>query len=217
MPGLALDLSLLAVAWIAYFVLHSFLASLAAKEWVAARWPRAMPAYRLGFNALALLLLAPLLALLWGRDWPILWRWEGAWAWVSHALALAALAGFAWSLRWYDGQEFLGLRQWQSRNRSPRDQEHFQLSPLHRWVRHPWYALALVLIWSRPMDAGMLLTALLASLYFIVGSRLEERKLVAYHGEVYRRYRQRVPALIPLPWRHLTPAAAAELVARRGS
>jgi hypothetical protein len=37
----------------------------------------------------------------------------------------------------------------------------------------------------------------------VVGSRLEERKLVERFGERYRTYRQRVPGLLPLPWRML--------------
>jgi steroid 5-alpha reductase family enzyme len=80
-------------------------------------------------------------------------------------------------------------------NTSVDDQEQFQLSPLHRWVRHPWYFFALVIIWTRDMN--------LMTLYFIIGSRLEERKLERYHGEVYRRYQRQVPGLVPLPWKHL--------------
>ena len=48
----------LILSWLVYFGLHSLLASIAAKQDVASRWPRAMPAYRLGFNVLAVLLLA---------------------------------------------------------------------------------------------------------------------------------------------------------------
>ncbi|QEL65200.1 hypothetical protein OTERR_17240 [Oryzomicrobium terrae] len=213
MPDLVFRLALLALAWLGYFALHSLLASLPIKHAVARRWPAAMPAYRLGFNLLAVLFLLAPLGLLYGSDWPSLWRWQGYAAWLANGLALAALAGFIWSLRYYDGEEFIGLRQWRGHVRQAEDQEHFQLSPLHRWVRHPWYALALVLIWTRPMDAGMLLTALLATLYFVVGSRLEERKLLIYHGDIYRRYRQRVPGLVPLPWKHLSRDEVAALLA----
>jgi hypothetical protein len=44
-------------AWLAYFIVHSLLASLAVKKWIAARWPDFMPAYRLAFNMIALVLL----------------------------------------------------------------------------------------------------------------------------------------------------------------
>ena len=57
----------------------------------------------------------------------------------------------------------------------------------------------------------VLLSAIAITLYFIIGSRWEERKLIAYHGEIYRRYRQQVPGLIPLPWRYLNRIEAEAL------
>jgi len=204
-------LLLLCVVWLLYFLIHSLLASLGVKGWVARRWPGLMPAYRLGFNALAGLLLIPPLYLVYGSGSEYLWRWQGLAGWLANGLALLALAGFYWSLRFYDTGEFIGLRQWRERERKVEDQEHFHISPLHRYVRHPWYSLGLVLIWTRDMTPEFLLTAVLATLYFLFGSRLEERKLLVYHGERYRRYRNRVPGLIPLPWRVLSSEEARAL------
>lgn len=198
-------------AWLSYFLLHSLLASLAAKRLVARRWPGLMPAYRLFFNILAMLLLIPPLWLTYRWDGPWLWRWEGPWWWLANGLALLALALFWWSLRWYDSGEFIGLRQWRRQERRVEDQERFHVSPLHRWVRHPWYSLGLVLVWTRDMNLALLWTAILITLYFVVGSRLEERKLMTYHGRAYARYRERVPGLIPRPWRHLSREEAEAL------
>ncbi|MES9845696.1 MAG: hypothetical protein ABW162_14840 [Candidatus Sedimenticola sp. PURPLELP] len=198
--------------WLLYFLIHSILASLRMKRWFAGRWPDLMPAYRLGFNVLALVLLIPPLYLIYSADGSYLWRWTGYGWWLANGLALLALFGFAWSSRYYDGDEFLGLRQWRDRERRVEDQERFQISPLHRYVRHPWYSLGLALIWTRDMNPEFLVTAILATLYFVFGSRLEERKLITYHGEVYRRYMARVPGLIPRPWRYLSSGEADELV-----
>ncbi len=198
-------------AWVIYFVIHSLLASLALKRWIADRRPNWLPAYRLFFNAASLVLLIPPLVLTYGYPGPWLWRWTGLGWWVANGLALLAALGFVWSLRYYDGAEFLGLRQWRGKVRSVEDQERFRISPLHRFVRHPWYSLGLVLVWTRDMDPAILLTAVLATAYLIVGSHLEERKLLVYHGDVYRRYRQRVPSLIPLPWRKLSVEQARAL------
>ena len=207
-------LMILAVLWLAYFTLHSLLASLRVKSWVAGTHPEWMPAYRLFFNAVALITLIPPLALtfLW-RGEP-LWSWRGPWAVVSWTLQGLAVLGFLWSLRHYDTAEFLGTRQWRARRRSVADQETFHLSPLHRWVRHPWYALGLVLIWTHDMDPALLLTAILATAYFLIGSRLEEAKLCDYHGPAYEEYRARVPGLIPRPWRHLSKTEAGRLEAQ---
>lgn len=53
------------------------------------------------------------------------------------------------------------------------------------------------------MNAASLVSALAVTLYFIVGSRLEENKLVAIHGDAYRDYMGQVPGLLPLPWKRL--------------
>lgn len=202
---------ILGTSWLLYCVLHSVLASLRVKHWVASSQPRWMPAYRLIFNAQAVLLLIPILALTLAFRGEPLWSWNGPWQWLSLGLSGLAVAGFIWSLGHYDGLEFIGLRQWRDRIHSVEDQERLHISPLHRFVRHPWYFLGLLLVWTRDMDPAFLTSALAINLYFWWGSRLEERKLLAYHGEAYRRYRSKVPGLFPLPWRYLSAEEARRL------
>ena len=201
----------LVLMWLAYFFLHSLLASLRVKHWVACRWPQRMPAYRLFFNLVAVVALVPPLWLTFSIGGEPVLRWSGGWRWLADGLALAALLGFLWSLRWYDGLEFLGLRQLREGERRVEDQERFRVSPLHRHVRHPWYFLGLVLLWTRDMTPAMLVSVVMASLYFVIGSRLEERKLKVYHGRAYERYCEKVPGLVPLPWKRLSAEEAAKL------
>ena len=198
--------------WLLYFLLHSILASLRFKHWVAAHWPALIPVYRLLFNLIALLFLIPPLLIIFRWQGPYLWRWHGAGWWIANGLALIALWLFIWSLRYYDSKEFFGIHQWQEGDKRLEDQERFHISPLHRFIRHPWYSLGMVLIWTRDMTPPLLVSAILISLYFILGSRLEERKLLVYHNESYRRYKARVPGLIPMPWRYLSKHEAQELV-----
>ncbi len=205
-------LEVLAGCWLAYFALHSWLASLTMKHWVGGRWPAFMPAYRLTFNGLAVLLLLPVLVLTYSLPALWLWRWEGFAAWLSNALSLLALAGVVYSSRGYDMLEFLGLRQWRGRVTAAEDQEGFRISGFHRYVRHPWYFFALVLIWARDMNTATLLSSVLLTGYFIVGSKLEERKLLVMHGEAYRRYMARVAGLLPWPGKILSPEEAQVLL-----
>lgn len=198
-------------AWLFYFLIHSLLASLRVKRLIAAHWPGVMPVYRLLFNLGALLLLAPPIYFTFQLKGPWLWRWSDTIGWFTDGLALISVALFYWTSRYYDSSEFIGLKQWRKRFVVVEDQERFHLSPLHRFVRHPWYLLALVFIWSRDMTPALLVTALLATLYFWLGSRLEEYKLIIYHGDVYCRYRERVPGLLPRPWRYLSREDAEEL------
>ncbi len=205
------DLAILAMSWIAYFLIHSWLASLRVKTWLAGRAPRWFPAYRMVYNLLAGVLLLPPLLLMWRSGSEPLWRWQGLMGALAYLLMLLAIAGFVWSLRWYDSGEFLGLRQWKRQQHDTRDLERLHISPLHRYVRHPWYSLGLVLVWTQDMDPARLLSAVLITLYLIVGSWLEERKLVVYHGTSYRDYLKRVPGLIPLPGRVLSKQEAESL------
>jgi len=198
------------LAWTAYAAVHSVLASDAVKAALRARSAWLERRYRLAYNVFALVSLAPVL---WVADLargPWLWRWTGAAAVIADALALACIAGFAWTLRYYDGRRFLGLA-----GPGP-ENDALVISPAHRIVRHPWYTLALIIVWTRDMDAARALSACVITAYLLVGSRLEERKLERQHGEAYARYRQRVPGLVPVPWRVLSAdeARALESAAR---
>lgn len=205
-------LALLAVSWMLYGLIHSALARPAAKAWFRARFPRQFPAYRLLFNLLAGLLLVPPLWLLFSFPGEALWRWPRVLGWIADAAALAAVAGFVWSMKIYDSGEFLGLRQLRQTSADLDRPPPLRLSLAHRFVRHPWYFFGLVIIWSREMNAALLVTAAILTLYIAAGSRREENDLVSRYGQPYREYRKRVPALIPLPWRYLSARQAQDLL-----
>ncbi len=213
------QVAILSFAWLAYFAAHSILASLRVKAQLIRRWPALGSYYRLFFNGIALVSLLPILYLLviW-RSEP-LWQWLGGWLWLAHGLTLTALAGFIWTLKYYDGGEFMGLNQLRKSSDSIPQEACFVLSPMHRYVRHPWYFLALILIWTREMDAAFLLSAVLMTGYFVLGALLEERKLVEQLGSQYEQYQRQVPALLPLPWRILSREEAKQMsaTARSGS
>lgn len=203
---------LIIIIFVLYFIIHSVVASLLVKSWVADHWPQFMPYYRLAFNTLAILLALPLLGLLVHYPGEPLWQWQGLSFYIINGLALFALMGFFVSLNDYDLSEFWGTKQWREGNKTVHDQEVFHISPFHRYVRHPWYFFLLVLLWTRDVSSTQLTAYVMLTLYLIIGSRFEERKLIAYHGEVYREYQQKVACLIPLPWKILTASEAEVLI-----
>lgn len=197
----------LALAWCLYAALHSLLADLRIKEVVARHWPGFAVWYRLAYNGLAVLTALPLLWLMRAAPGDELWVWRGVWAWLANGLAIAALVGAMQSSKAYAMNDFLGLGVLGGGQTIEHDV--FRLSAPHRFVRHPWYSFGLVIVWSRDMNAAMLVSALAITIYFVVGSWLEEKKLIAIHGDTYRRYRERVPGLLPLPWKYLSREEAA--------
>jgi protein-S-isoprenylcysteine O-methyltransferase Ste14 len=200
----------LAAMWFAYAAAHSILASQRTKLAVTRLWPRFGPFYRLAYNAFALLALLPLAFWLHSRPGPVLWSFAGTAAWFANIAAALALVGIWRSAKYYDMGIFLGFKR-----ESPLQAGAggFRISPWHRFVRHPWYSLALVIIWTRDMNSAMLVTAMIVSAYFFVGSRWEESRLIAEFGDVYRRYCERVPGLLPWPGKYLSAAEAERLVA----
>jgi protein-S-isoprenylcysteine O-methyltransferase Ste14 len=97
----------------------------------------------------------------------------------------------------YDTMAFLGLG-------SLSKEEEFKTDGLLKYVRHPVYSASILILtgyflfdpkWSTLISVSMLI------LYFIVGSRFEERKLIRQFGEKYIEYKRKTPMLIPRFWR----------------
>ena len=192
---------ILASSWLVFFAIHSVTASNGFKARVTTCCPPLARRYRLYYNLFASITILIPLAIALLQPGPMLWQWTGVQQWIMDLLAVIAIVGFLMSSRYYDMAAFLGIRG--GFGSLGCADEPFSLSPFHRFVRHPWYFFGLILIWTRDMPLSWFITCVLATLYFAIGSRWEENKLITEYGEVYQRYRKQVPGLIPLPWKYL--------------
>ncbi|MBS0372299.1 MAG: hypothetical protein JSS57_24215 [Proteobacteria bacterium] len=191
-------LLLLAASWLLFGALHSLLAG-TTLERLCGRHAR------LAFNLLAVLTVAAPLTLLASLPATPLFD-EPAWlSGLRHGLGAAAVLGFLHTLKFYSMPAFLGLRQ---------ETWPLTFSPWHCRVRHPWYFLMLVFIWTRQMNAPWLVSALCISAYLVIGSRIEEKRILQRHPDSYAAYRRIVPALIPWRGRALDEATRHQLEAR---
>jgi methanethiol S-methyltransferase len=169
-------------------------------------WTRAVPR-ELERSVYVLIASFVLAVLMW--QWrpiptPVLWHANAAWTaalgWSVMGIGILVLL---WATFLIDHFELFGLRQgWSTlRARELRDPS-FVTPYLYRIVRHPLYLGWLLIFWGTPtMTAGRLLFAAGMSGYILLALRFEERDLVQHIGERYQRYREQVPALLPLPGR----------------
>lgn len=204
-----IDASVLSALWASYFLLHSFLASNACKAAFKSTFTNASHTYRLLYNITATVLLMPMLYYIYLVPSETLIQWSGIYSTLANVIAGIAVIGFIYSLKYYGGMDFLGVTQY--KNKMPDESGDFVISPLHRFVRHPWYLFALMIIWTRDMNAHFFLSAVLMSAYFFIGAYFEEQKLKAHFGDRYANYMSKVPGIIPSVKRFLTPAEAAQL------
>jgi len=128
--------------------------------------------------------------------------WNIEWRPVRLALLATFILGGAlifWATVAIDHFHFFGIRQClRAVLDQPQREPEFQVAALYGWVRHPIHLGMLMMLWSAPtMTAGRLLFASGMTVYILIGLSYEERDLHAQLGAAYKRYRARVPMLLP--------------------
>jgi len=157
--------------------------------------------YRLLYNILALLLLAPLFPYMWSISTP-LYQVPQPFATLFTGIQGIGTIGLCVSLLQIDFLRFAGLRQVLALMQNkplPLPNEPLQTGGLYGWVRHPLYFFSLLTLWFAPtMTNAAFVFNIAATLYFTIGSRIEEQRMVRAYGESYIQYQQRVAWMIPL-------------------
>jgi methanethiol S-methyltransferase len=182
-------------AILAYGIFHSLLASTTVKQWT--RQLAGMSAdrlYRLGFNVVAFISFLPVIWVF--GMWPggEVYAWTGAWKLVPLTLQPVLLVLFMVAAMQTQPMTFIGLRQLLG----GKDAGGLRTTGIYSVVRHPLYTLGLGILWLFPvMTAGFLGLACGITVYILIGSTLEERRLVNEFGAEYIQYKKRVKKLIP--------------------
>lgn len=191
------------IAMLIYGLLHSLLASQTAKGLFRRRFgERAFHGlYRLYFNALAGILFIPIAGMIVFYDNRAVWRVDDDLQWLLMALQLVGIIGFTLSLLQINLSRFAGIEQARAFFKGddlPLPPESLTTGGVYRLVRHPLYLFSLLIIWPvTTMTHAYLGFAIGATLYFIVGSLYEERRLLEAFGDDYRDYRAKVAWIIP--------------------
>jgi len=126
---------------------------------------------------------------------------KGALRLLLRAIFPASLVGFYWGTKALGFFDPYGIKAIKYRLRGKRPREiTLTINGPYRFVRHPLYFFVLLMIWSNPyLTLDRFLFNILWTVWICIGAFLEERDLTVDFGEAYRRYKRKVPMLIP--WR----------------
>ncbi len=198
-----MNLLLLSLLWILWCTMHSLMIARAVTGFLTRFLGDRFRYYRLFYNITAMMTLLPLVVLTRNLRGDSVFVWQGYWLSLRFLLLAAATLLFWAGSRRYDMGYFLGIRQIRSGKTHTllSETEEFSTAGVFGLTRHPWYLGSLLLIWSilpvySPAD---LTVAVILSAYLVIGTVLEERKLVADYGDAYRTYQRQVSML--LPWK----------------
>ena len=185
------------LATAAWGVLHSWLASFGTKRLARRIFGVGIDRYyRLIFVLLAVVTLLPVLALVAFLPSRVLWVIPFPWLLLTIGVQFLALVLLVATTLETDVMAFAGIRQVLQPNLEHEDK--LVVKGFYRFVRHPLYFFSILIFWLFPFMTDLTLAFFLAgTLYFMIGTIPEERKLLETFGEAYRQYRREVPWLIP--------------------
>ena len=161
---------------------------------------------RLAYSCFSLLSLLPVIYYQLNIEHKVIWTWPGPWHLAKYALYGASFLLFYGGFRVYDIQHMLGLKKiYEMQDGRNAETSEFTADGILGYVRHPWYSVAILLIWAYDAITDVsLVSKTVLTAYIIIGTLLEEKKLVYEFGEAYLSYQKKVPMLIPRLRKDLT-------------
>lgn len=190
------------LGWIVWCALHSALISITASDFIKRKLGEGYRFYRLLYNIFSLLTLVPLLYYSVSTRQELIFRWHGPLVIIQCLLIAASCFLFVAGGWKYSIPMFLGIRQIKTKreNWSLSDNVTFVVLGIHRMIRHPWYLGGMMIVWARNLSLLTIMINIVITSYFIIGTHLEERKLIREFGEQYRKYQANVSMFFPYKW-----------------
>lgn len=186
-----MEITLLGIAWVLYFFIHSFLASNKIKAIVQTKIPSYFKFYRIFYNLIAFAGLIPLLIQSIVRHDAFLISNTNILP-IGIVIMLIGCLFLYLAFKTFNTAEFLGLKE--------ESKAELVETGMYQYVRHPLYFATIVLILGLFLTLPtqkMLLVLVISYVYILVGYRLEEQKLILLFGQKYLNYQKRVKAILP--------------------
>ncbi|MBW2483529.1 MAG: isoprenylcysteine carboxylmethyltransferase family protein [Deltaproteobacteria bacterium] len=196
------DYLILSILLILWCVLHSAMISISVTEYFKKLLGSDYRFYRVFFNLIAILTLLPVAIFAYSVQTQAIFEWNG-YKRIGQVLILGlAVWFFLRGGRHYDIRQVIGIKQIKegSADIAITAAGDLDTSGVLEMIRHPWYLATMLLIWGRQMDVAAMIVNVILTAYLIVGTYLEEKKLVREFGEKYRNYQKKVSMLLPYRW-----------------
>jgi protein-S-isoprenylcysteine O-methyltransferase Ste14 len=188
-----MSIFILLLALAIWGVVHSFLASHLAKDLFRLKIG-SMDFYRLAYNIFSAISFLPILYLMVTLPNQLVYEVPSPWNLVMFGGQLLSVILLVVAFLQTDSLSFVGLRQLFEVEKSGALVVH----GLYKIVRHPLYTFSLLFLWLTPSVSQNSLTVYIGStLYILIGTYFEERKLLREFGEAYADYKKSTPMLIP--------------------
>ena len=188
--------------WILWCVIHSATTSLSLANFLENKFGDKFRFYRLIYNLLAFVTLIPLVLYSISVEEPKILFWHGALQYIHYVLLAVVFTLISFSLVSYDWLQFAGIRQiiHKSTSRSLSSDKKIVSTGILGFIRHPLYLMILIALWIFDMDLTQIIRNVILTVYVIIGTILEERKLIVEFGDEYRIYQSKVSMLFPYKW-----------------
>jgi len=176
-------------------ILHSLLASMSFKNYLRRTLGDGfMKFYRLLYNILAVISIAPILYLMISLPDKTLYRLSVPWSYLMLAGQVLSVLFLFVAVLQTDLLSFAGLRQLIEEEKTGS----LVTSGLYRSVRHPLYTCSLLILWFSPsMSVNSFIVYTALTIYVLIGIFFEERKLLREFGQAYADYKSSTPMLLP--------------------
>ena len=197
-----LQLYLLALSWVMFFILHSVLADQKVKTFFYAKFPTSTKYYRLIYNFVSTITIFPAIYLQLSIQSPRWFYSNSLIQYLAYLLILSGIVVMILAFKNYQTSEFIGIIYLQKNNKlNPSiSDSSLATSGLNAIVRHPLYFGILLSLFGyliHQFNTKALIMGVIFSIYLIIGTYLEEKKLIQEFGEDYKKYQKNVKMLIP--------------------
>ena len=194
---------LLIFLWSAFCFLHSFMITPAVTDFLKEKAGKYYRYYCLFYNLFSILILAPIVVYSYSIMEKPFFTWHGYLLPLRYLLLLGGLLIFYAGSRHYSMRTFLGINQLNEGvdHGLINNSGMIEKGGIMGVVRHPFYTGSFLVIWAGNLDTTRLIINSILSIYLIVGTMLEEQKLLAEFGDVYRDYQKEVSMLFP--WKYI--------------